>query len=574
MNFNGNITFRTLGKGELQNAIIERLSSAPTGEDGRIYFNTTDKKYYYYGVSGSPSAPAWVPFATGGDAASIQAELDLTQLSMGYINANGSFDVTAFSGFGNVSGSPLADLVDVLASMDTSITANASTISSLTAADITFAPAGDIIATDVQAAIVELDDEKVNISGDTMTGDLTMATGFNVNIPQFPINPLEAANKAYVDQIASNISWRNPIEDADLIDIVAAEPAIAGTFGDTVTYIKQGGTQGETWGGFGGSPVIGAVTNIVDGDYLSFRILSTGSPVVGTWRRLGNLTDGVRFIIAAEHGTAGSGILALGFLDGDLIQYESSGSPNEWLQPEGAVGPGSPEIPNGTTVNVSNVLSYHAGHTYSYDATNNAWVEIGGPASIVAGVGLAYDGNILNVQMGAGIIELPSDEVGIDLYDASTGAIILTSDGSTRSATAATQLHLLLSPGGFLSQDATGLAASLTLNDLSDVTSDNTPGDVLVTGTGSPAPYSTQAIQFNYDSTLNGGAALTHTVTHNLGQQFVNVTVYKQEGSPLAYSQIIPQSVVLDSSTQLTVTFTAAIQCVIVASGVPGVGLA
>lgn len=43
-----------------------------------------------------------------------------------------------------------------------------------TAATITFTPAGNIAATNVQAALVELDNEKVAKAGDTMTGNLTI----------------------------------------------------------------------------------------------------------------------------------------------------------------------------------------------------------------------------------------------------------------------------------------------------------------------------------------------------------------------------------------------------------------
>jgi hypothetical protein len=47
MKVNGNLTFATLGSGELRNAIIERLPTAPTAFAGRIYYNTSDNLYYY-----------------------------------------------------------------------------------------------------------------------------------------------------------------------------------------------------------------------------------------------------------------------------------------------------------------------------------------------------------------------------------------------------------------------------------------------------------------------------------------------------------------------------------------------
>jgi trimeric autotransporter adhesin len=68
------------------------------------------------------------------------------------------------------------------ASNKVTVTANANNIdvdvdeSNLDAGLIANTPAGDIEATDIQAAINELDTEKVAKSGDTMTGDLTLAT--------------------------------------------------------------------------------------------------------------------------------------------------------------------------------------------------------------------------------------------------------------------------------------------------------------------------------------------------------------------------------------------------------------
>ncbi len=87
------------------------------------------------------------------------------------------------------------------------------------------------------------------------------------------------------------------------------------------------------------------------------------------------------------------------------------------------------------------------------------FVQFTGAGSYIAGTGLALVGNTFNVNLGAGIIELPSDEVGIDLFDNSTGAIVLTDDGTTRASFPASnsKLHLLLSGAGGLDQGAAGL---------------------------------------------------------------------------------------------------------------------
>ncbi|MCP4305554.1 MAG: hypothetical protein GY788_11875 [bacterium] len=61
------------------------------------------------------------------------------------------------------------------------------------ASEIAFLPAGDIAATDVQAAIEELDSGKLPLAGGTLTGDLIL--------PGDPDSNLKAATRQYVDQI-------------------------------------------------------------------------------------------------------------------------------------------------------------------------------------------------------------------------------------------------------------------------------------------------------------------------------------------------------------------------------------
>jgi hypothetical protein len=93
--------------------------------------------------------------------------------------------------------------------------------------------------------------------------------------------------------------------------------------------------------------------------------------------------------------------------------------------------------------------------------------------------------------------------------------------------------------------------------------------DVVV---GSPAAgqtlvYSPTAVAFvnrpTYFLYTSGAASVTHTVAHNLGQKYCNVTVV--DGGD---DVVIPQSIVFNSATQLTVTFTSAIDCKVIVMGV------
>lgn len=93
MKINGNLVFNTNATGEIQNAYLERLASAPTfngAEAGRLYYNTTTTLYYFN------DGTAWVPFATGGNAAALQTEVDNIEATLGAgIQGNGTIGTFA-----------------------------------------------------------------------------------------------------------------------------------------------------------------------------------------------------------------------------------------------------------------------------------------------------------------------------------------------------------------------------------------------------------------------------------------------------------------------------------------------
>ncbi len=68
------------------------------------------------------------------------------------------------------------------------------------------------------------------------------------------------------------------------------------------------------------------------------------------------------------------------------------------------------------------------------------WGQFNGASGITAGVGLVKSGNTLDINMGAGIAQLPTDEVGVDLYIG--GGLMLTVDGTNSSTLTNAQLSL------------------------------------------------------------------------------------------------------------------------------------
>ncbi len=128
--------------------------------------------------------------------------------------ANSSVTVTAGSGLGG-GGS-------VALGASTSLTADVTTVhgrtgavvavnGDYTATNITNAPAGDIAAVTVQAALDELDGDKLALAGGTMAGALTLSGA--------PTVDLHAATKAYVDSVISGLDTKESVRAATTADI-------------------------------------------------------------------------------------------------------------------------------------------------------------------------------------------------------------------------------------------------------------------------------------------------------------------------------------------------------------------
>lgn len=261
---------------------------------------------------------------------------------------------------------------------------------------------------------------------------------------------------------------------------------------------------------------------------------------------------------------------------------------------------------------------------YKYDGA--AWAEFGGLSGVTAGVGLSKSGNTINVRLGAGIADLPTGEVGVEvktdgglqLVDPTTGlastasdavvsvkvgsALETTAGGLNVKAAGVTESMLNASVVGNGLQGAAGTSLSVKANtgivvDANGVAFDQTYGDAryltltggTLTGALTLAGDATQALhavpkqQLDAAIATAGGSttalttrveagyfvyaevvtpATSHTVTHNMGNKYVQVTVVDENDDV-----VIPQSITFNTNNSLTVTFSVAALCRVIVTG-------
>lgn len=144
------------------------------------------------------------------------------------------------------------------------------------------------------------------------------------------------------------------------------------------------------------------------------------------------------------------------------------------------------------------------------------FVQFSGAANVTAGVGLSITGNQLDINLGAGIAQLPTDEVGLDLF--ASGGLMTTLDGTAVSTSTGAQLSLTKvgTPGTYKSvtTDAYGritaggalVAADIPALDASKITT-----GTLTVGTSGNAATATLA------SSLTGGSITTGANSTTVG---------------------------------------------------------
>lgn len=288
----------------------------------------------------------------------------------------------------------------------------------------------------------------VEKAGDAMTGDLNMGANFILS-SGVPTLATHLTNKAYVDQNLAGLKWKNSV-------LVASDSNIAIATGGLLTVDGVGPlTAGDR------VLLMGQTTASENGIYIVASGAWTRATDFDAVTPLDEVNSAAMFV---EQGTT----------------YAESG----WTQ----------------TATVTTV-----------DTDAMVFTQFNGAGGVVDGVGLVKTGNVLDINMGAGIAALPSDEVGIDLYAPSTGALILTTDGSADSTATGAQLYLQLAAN--LSQDATGLfvtAAGITETELNA----SVAGAGLLGGAGTALSVGVDdsSIEINADALRIKAAGVTNTM--------------------------------------------------------------
>ena len=648
------LTLKDAGVSEIKNALLEKLAADPTGFAGRLYYNTGDNTYRYY------NGTVWTTFSSAAGVTALQNEVDALETSIGAaVNSSGVFQASAFSGFSNVTAptsltNVLSQLDAALETKDTLAELDDVTITAAAAghvlyyttewvnaapgatsgvqaydaglaalavfntngilvqtADNTFAArsvagtAGNIVVTNgdgvagnptvnldtvsqadsgnfrkitldgfgrvtgntavLTADITALvDNTYVNTSGDTMTGNLNMGGTFKVTGLATPTADQDAANKAYVDALTAGLSWKNAVRAATTGNVVLATDLENTDVVDDVTLAT------------GDRVLVRAQTNPEENGI--YVVQATGAAVRAT-----DMNDAAEFDGAAVFVKEGT-------------LYQSTG----WTQTETVALVGTDDV---------------------------IWSQFTGGAVYTWGTGLQNTGNTIFVAMGAGIVQLPTDEVGVDVHTA--GGLFTTVDNSTSSTTTAAQLAVKLD-GSTLSKSSSGVKvadAGITETQLAA----SVAGEGLSGGAGTPLALNASEVTvagenaatgdrfIAYDASATATRAFTlaelgngiageialgdlsdvgtatptnghvisgdgsafqsqkifHTedftaatswvVTHGLGQRLVLVQVYDA-----SYNQIIPNNISLDSTTQCTISFGSnSVAGFIVVSGIP-----
>lgn len=221
------------------------------------------------------------------------------------------------------------------------------------ATDVSFLPAGGVTSNEIQAAVTELGNDKLNLTGGIMGGLLTLSGN--------PTADGHATTKQYVDNLAIGLAWLESIDAVNLIDDTISSPPISPNHGDG--YIMPIDGSGG-WSGI-------LAGEIVFWDNNTFAWLNAG-PVQDITSHAAN----VRIGIAMQSSTTPAGSF-IG-LKNQIVIFDTSGNISGF------------EIPDtNNAVYIESTALLFTFDQFTFDGTK--WVRFGASSQAIVGDGLTID---------------------------------------------------------------------------------------------------------------------------------------------------------------------------------------
>lgn len=587
MKINGNLVFNTDASGEIQNAYLERRASAPahnSAEAGRVYYNTTDGLYYYNDSIG------WIPFATGGNAAALQTEVDNIEATLGGgIQGNGTigtFDPVVTSIVGSTP-TNWTQVINALAleaqSTDTLAELDDVSLGALSSGHILYYNGTSWVnsvpgeGAGVQAYDAGLD----SLSSMTGPGFVSVSADgntFEARTFQMPTEGIAMTNTSgggnptislTNDLAAVEGLTTNGIAVRTAADTWATRSVVGGSTG-TIIVANGDGTSGDptldlqtltiptdsgsfykfSYDTHGRITAVNAVvaadiTGLVDTVYVNV----TGDTMAGTLNMNGNSVTNLAAPVNANDAVTKN------YVDAALtgLTWEA---PVLAIVADATGLPGSPTTGDRyyqTDINsivewdgstwvaealVDGAAFFDASSETGYVSNGTSIVQFTGTGQITAGAGLVKTANVIDVNFGAGIAQLPSDEVGVHIYNYTGSAVGFATPGGARVATEAAavgdDLLSLFLDGSTLEQSGTGLkvaAGGITAVEINSSALDENAG--ITGGSGFPLALNVNTTHLQVSSnvlTIADGGVTTVKILDG------NVTNAKLQNSTISFT--------------------------------------
>ena len=489
MKINGSLVFDASGISQIENLRVEKITGAKptwgTNDIGRLIYVTTEQVLY---VGGGAD---WVAVGGGGggNTEAILSEVDSIEITLGgAVNADGSFNAAGITlPAGVAAPTSFTDALNKLALF----ASGKDELAELDDVTLTSSASGDLLQfngtawvnkaagadSGIQAhdagldalAAFNTDGIMVQTAEDTFVGRSLTAPAEGLTItnadgvagsPTFDLAQVTQVGggtfqKHTVDSYGRVIET-TPVVTSDITSLVDA--VYVNVAGDTMTgnLTLNGGTvtglptpndvsdaankayvdaiaAGLSWKD---SVKVASVANIENIDL--FAVVSEIDGVT--------LVEGDRVLVKDQTVAGQNGIYVL--IGGLLVRAADMDEAGEFSSATVFVQRGTFADTGWTQLN----------DVATIDTDPVSFSQFSGSAAYTFGTGLTILGNTVSVALGAGIGQLPTNEVGIDLFSNSSSALILTTDGTTRSTDAGATLGLLLKSAGGLTQDVNGLS--------------------------------------------------------------------------------------------------------------------